>query len=105
MLARTWHGAVPAEKADAYYHFLLRTAVPDYRGTAGNAGVFILRREEEGLAHFLLVTLWESWEAVGRFAGPIVERAHYYPEDPDFLVELEPLVTHYEVLEVPAESY
>ena len=28
-----------------------------------------------------------------------VERAHYYPEDRDYLLELEPTVTHYEVLE------
>ncbi len=105
MLARTWHGVVPAEKADAYHDYLLRTGVPGYRGTPGNLGVFILRRVEGELAHFLLLTLWDSWEAIGRFAGPDPARAHYYPEDADFLVELEPTVTHYEVLDVPAESY
>ncbi len=46
MIARTWHGAVPSEKADAYYELLLRSGVPDYRATEGNRGVLVLRRFE-----------------------------------------------------------
>jgi hypothetical protein len=34
-----------------------------------------------------------------RFAGSDLERAIYYPEDDDFLLEKEPTVTHYEVFE------
>jgi hypothetical protein len=30
-----------------------------------------------------------------------MERAKYYPEDKSFLIELEPNVTHYEVLAAP----
>jgi len=98
MIARTWHGVVPAGKADDYHRFLLGTGVPDYRGTPGNRGVFVLRRAEGDVAHFLLLTLWDSYDAIRAFAGDDVERARYYPEDPDFLLELEPTVTHYDVL-------
>jgi heme-degrading monooxygenase HmoA len=52
--------------------------------------------------HFLLLTLWDSLDAIRAFAGPDVERAKYYPEDEAFLIELEPTVTHYEVLYPPA---
>ena len=38
MIARTWHGAVPAEKAGAYHDYLLETGVPDYQTTPGNCG-------------------------------------------------------------------
>ena len=99
MIARTWHGMVPAAKADAYHRFLVGSGLKDYRATPGNRGVYILRRFEGDRAHFLLVSLWDSMEAVRRFAGDDVEKAHYYPEDPGFLIELEPSVTHYEVLE------
>jgi heme-degrading monooxygenase HmoA len=99
MIARTWHGMVAESKAEAYHQFLLRTGVPDYRATPGNRGVFVLRRVSEGRAHFLLISLWDSWEAIKKFAGDDVERAYYYPEDKDFLLEFEPCVTHYEVLE------
>ncbi len=101
MIARTWHGAVPADKADAYHRYLLRTGVPDLEGTPGNRGVYVLRRTDGGRAHFLMMSLWESLDAIRAFAGDDVERARYYPEDPEFLEELEPSVTHYEVLESP----
>lgn len=101
MIARLWHGAVPAAKADEYHAYLLRTGVPDYRGTVGNLGVHVLRRIERDRAHFLLLTFWESYDAIRAFAGDDLSRARYYPEDEAYLLELEPFVTHYEVLSPP----
>jgi heme-degrading monooxygenase HmoA len=101
MIARVWHGRVPAEKADAYLEFLNRIAVPDYRATPGNEGVTLLRRIDAGEAHFLLISLWRSREAIRGFAGEEIDRARYYPEDRSFLLELEPGVAHYQVLDAP----
>jgi len=101
MIARTWHGAVPAEKADAYNDYLLETGVPDYEATPGNRGVYVLRRTEGDVAHFFLLTLWDSLDAIRAFAGDDAERARYYPEDEAYLLELEPTVTHYDVLAAP----
>jgi heme-degrading monooxygenase HmoA len=101
VIARTWHGIVPAGKADAYHQYLLETGVPDYRRTPGNRGVYVFRRMEGDTAHFLLLTLWDSLDAIRAFAGADVERAKYYPEDEAFLIALEPTVTHYEVLHTP----
>lgn len=98
MIARTWHGVVPAAKADAYHEYLLATGVPDLRATPGNRGVYVLRRMAGDHAHFLLVSLWESLDAIRAFAGDDVERARYYPMDADYLLELEPTVQHHEVL-------
>jgi heme-degrading monooxygenase HmoA len=98
MIARIWHGAVPGEKAGDYLEFLERTGLHDYRTTPGNRGVRVLRRFEGEVAHFLLLTFWDSMEAIRRFAGPDPSRARYYPEDEAFLLEKEPSVTHYEVL-------
>lgn len=101
MIARTWHGMVRAADGDAYHAYLLKTGLSDYRTTPGNQGLHVLRRIEGDVAHFLLITLWESWEAIRAFAGNDVERARYYPEDDRWLLEKEPFVTHYEVLEAP----
>jgi heme-degrading monooxygenase HmoA len=101
MIARLWHGAVPEIQADAYYQYLLCTGLADYRRTPGNQGVTVLRRVQDGVAHFQLLTFWESYEAIQAFAGPAPEQARYYPEDAAFLLELEPHVTHYEVLPAP----
>jgi heme-degrading monooxygenase HmoA len=97
MIARIWHGAVPAAEGDAYMRYLEKTGVPDSRATPGCKGVYVLRRREEPVEHFLFLSLWESREAIRAFAGDDLERARYYPEDAAFLLELEPTVTHYEV--------
>ena len=101
MIARNWHGRVPAAQADAYLAYLQRTGIPDYQRTPGNRGVFVFRRIEGGEAHFLLTSLWDSLDAIRAFAGEDLERARYYPEDTAYLLELEPKVTHYEVLVAP----
>lgn len=98
MIARVWRGRTPAEKADAYAAFLERTGLTDYRATPGNRGVLALRRIQGGVAEFELISFWESFEAIRRFAGADEEKAFYYPEDDEFLLEKEPRVAHYEVL-------
>jgi len=104
MIARTWHGRVPTAKADDYHALLLRTGVADCTATPGNRGVYLLRRAEGDVTHYVLTTLWDSYDAVRRFAGDGYERARYYPEDDAFLLEREPFVTHYEVLLASAPS-
>jgi heme-degrading monooxygenase HmoA len=99
LIARLWHGAVPAAKGDAYAAYLRRTGVTECRATPGNRGVEVLRRTAGGETHFLFISFWDSMDAIRTFAGDDVERAHYYPEDRDYLLELEPTVTHFEVLE------
>lgn len=98
MIARQWHGRVPSEKADAYHDYLLATGLAEYASTPGNRGVWVFRRTQEGVTHFLLTTLWESVEAIKRFAGEDYQLARYYPADDEYLLEREPFVTHYEVV-------
>ena len=97
MLARIWRGVTPAEKAEQYLAYLRETGLKDYRTVPGNRGVQVLRCMYESKTEFLLISFWESDEASGAFAGNDLERAVYYPRDKEFLLELEPHVTHYEV--------
>jgi heme-degrading monooxygenase HmoA len=99
MIARTWRGRTPAAKADDYLVYLQRTGLKEYAATEGNRGVLALRRLDGDQAEFLLITLWESWDAVRRFAGDDVDKAVYYPEDDEYLLSREPHVTHYEVVD------
>ena len=97
MIARIWDGATEAGRADEYVAYLRRTGVADGTATAGNLGMYVLRREDGSTARFRVISLWDSMEAVGRFAGTDPERARYYPEDARFLRSLDPRVEHYEV--------
>jgi heme-degrading monooxygenase HmoA len=97
MICRMWHGRTPRSKADAYTRFLEQRAIPDYRSVPGNLNVAIMRRDEEGVTHFLTVTHWDSEASIRAFAGDEPLKAKYYPEDLDFLLEFEDLVQHYTV--------
>lgn len=100
MIARVWHGVVPLEKADGYGKYLADSdrGVRDYQSVPGNRGVFLLRREQDDRVHFLLISLWDSREAIEGYAGTDIERAQYFSYDLECLLEPETNVEHYEVL-------
>ncbi|HEU5181397.1 MAG TPA: antibiotic biosynthesis monooxygenase, partial [Candidatus Polarisedimenticolia bacterium] len=87
-------------KAEAYGRYLRESdfGVQDYRGTPGNRGAWLLRRDEEDRVRFMLVSFWESREAIQAYAGPDIEAARYFPYDRECLIDPEPKVAHYEVL-------
>jgi heme-degrading monooxygenase HmoA len=97
-IARIWRGRTPASRAAEYLDFLEAKGLSGYRATPGNRGVSVLLRTDGDVAEFVLITWWDDYDAIKSFAGPDPERAVYYPEDDDFLLEKEPNVTHYEVV-------
>jgi heme-degrading monooxygenase HmoA len=99
VIARIWRGVVRREDRDRYADYIRDTGVKEYVETPGNRGVLMLRRDDGDRTEFVLVTLWESWDAVRAFAGDDVEQAVYYPEDEAYLVEHDPKATHFEVVE------
>ena len=99
MIGRRWHGRIPAAKAGDYLRLMAETGLPDYRSTAGNRGAWCLHRRDGDVVHVEMFTLWEDEAAIRRFAGEDMGRAKYYDFDPDYLLELEPEVMHFQVIE------
>ena len=97
MIARIWRGRTRADTADEYVDYVHKTGVKQHRRTPGNHGSMILKKLDGDEAEFLVVSLWESLDAVRAFAGERPEVAVYYPEDEKFLLEFEPEVRHYQV--------
>jgi heme-degrading monooxygenase HmoA len=97
MIARIWRGAVRREDGDAYASYMQSTGIAGYKGTPGNRAALMLRRDVGDRCEFVMVTLWDSMEAVTAFAGAEPERAVFYPEDDRYLVERDLTVEHYEV--------
>ena len=98
MIARTWRGAVARADSDAYADYMQDTGVAGYLETPGNRGVFMLRRDRpDDRTEFMMLTLWDSLDAVRAFAGDEYETAVFYPEDDRFLVERDLQTAHYEV--------
>jgi heme-degrading monooxygenase HmoA len=98
MIARQWVGETLESDAETYGSYLEETGIKEIKGTKGNQGVWLMRRVHEGRAEFIVISMWDSLASIKAFAGHEYEKAVYYPEDKKFLLNLNPHVSHYEVL-------
>lgn len=100
MIARLWRAAAPTPAAaDAYQRHVTTQVFPALRAIAGHRGAQVLRREEGARAEFLVLTFWDSMDAIRRFAGADPERAVVEPEARAVLAGYDDFVRHYEVQE------
>jgi heme-degrading monooxygenase HmoA len=101
MIARILHGVTLAEKGESFYQYIRKTGAKAYSEAEGNKGTYILRRYSDDKAEFILISLWDSIESIKQFAGEDYHKAYYpFPEDREYLIELEEEVRHFEVLAV-----
>lgn len=98
VIARIWHGRTLTSKADEYYAYLKEAGINKIEAIEGNLGAQVLRRTEERTTEFTVISYWESREAIKKFAGDDIEKTHFLAKDPQYLLELEPRVKHFEVL-------
>lgn len=96
IITRMWHGRTKIEHADEYLEYLKKTGIKDYKNIPGNLSAEVWRRKENEICHFWTVTKWNSIESIIQFAGKEYEKARYYPEDKEYLLEFEENVIHFE---------
>ncbi len=58
----------------------------------------MLRRNERDYAEFVIITFWDSIDSVKAFAGEDYEKAKYYEEDKEYLLEFPERVKHYKIV-------
>lgn len=69
------------------------------RAIEGHRGEYLLRREVDDGVELVVLTLWDSMEAVRRFAGPEPDTAVVEPEARALLTSFDEYVTHFEVVD------
>lgn len=99
MIARIWRGAVHTEDAEEYAQYIRDTGFAEYARTDGNRGAWMLRRDQGGETEFVTLSMWESREAIERFAGEDIEAAVLYPEDERYLIRGESSIEHYDIVD------
>lgn len=98
MISRHWRGLAKAECAEDYVAHLRGDTLPQLSGIPGFVDARILKRAVEEGVEFLIVTQWDSLQAIQRFAGEHAERAVVPEVVQDMMIEYDQTVRHYEVL-------
>lgn len=101
-VARVWRGvASVGPDAEAYLDHLVRDVLPSLEQIGGHRGAQVLRRAHEGGIEFVVITFWDSMDAIHAFAGDEPDRAVVEPAARAVLRDFEETVTHYEVARRP----
>jgi heme-degrading monooxygenase HmoA len=99
MIARHWRGLVKRDRADAYIEHLQSDTLPQLVQLAGFQDAKVLRRDLPQGVEFLVVTIWNSLDAIRAFAGDDVENAVVPPKARDMMIEYDRTARHYEVVD------
>lgn len=97
-IARMWQAQSTPEKEDEYRRYVTGEVFPSLRAIQGHRGAYLLRRAVAGAIELVVITFWESMEAVRRFAGAEADRAVVDPEAKPHLTSFDDFVTHFEVV-------
>ena len=97
MIARHWRGWTTPQNADAYEALLKSKVLPELKKIAGYRGGYILRRDGSEESEFIVLNLFESLDAVRKFAGPNYSVPVFEPEAKALLSRLDPVANHFDV--------
>jgi heme-degrading monooxygenase HmoA len=95
MVARVWHGRTPAAKAEEYRQYLFDAGIKKIASLPGNRGVQMMSAKTEEEGEFMVISFWDSIEAIKGYAGPNYTQVHDLPRDEEFLIDPERQVRHF----------
>jgi len=104
-ILRMWKGQATPEKAEKYVQHARKNVFPELRRIEGHRGAYLLRRAMNGAVEFVVLTLWDSMDAVRKFAGAKPQRAVVAPDAQALLSRFDDFVSHYEVVEGRFEGF
>ena len=102
MISRHWRALARHGEAENYINHLLHETFPKLSGIGGFIQASILRRETLKGTEFLIVTEWQSLDAIKSFAGADPEVAVVPEVVQAMMIEYDPRVRHYEVAKTHA---
>jgi heme-degrading monooxygenase HmoA len=102
MISRHWTGIAKPGETDNYINHLRTDTFPKLSGIQGFLGASILKRAVARGTEFLVVTEWESIEAIESFAGEAADVAVVPAVVQAMMVEYDRKARHYEVIEAQA---
>src|SRR5262245_48518184 len=99
MVLRMWKARSTTTQAAAYIEHATKNVFPKIRTIEGHRGEYLLCRQVEGDVELVVLTLWDSMDAVRRFAGAEPDKAVVEPEAQAALTSFDRYVNHFDVVE------
>lgn len=99
MISRQWRCLADARRAQEYIAHLRMETFPALRSIPGFVDASIYSRSLGAGIEFLVVTRWESLDAIARFAGTDPEAAVVPDKVAALMIEYDRRVRHYEVVQ------
>jgi heme-degrading monooxygenase HmoA len=99
MIIREWRGRSSSSGVEAYPKHFRNKVLPELRHVPGFLWAHLAQRQLDGRVEFLVITGWQSMDAIRTFAGVDVDKAVVDPDAVAALIEYDTKVTHYEVIE------
>jgi heme-degrading monooxygenase HmoA len=99
MIIREWRGRAALGNAAAYPTHFRTNVVPELKRVPGFLGAYLSHRRRDDKIEFVVLTRWQSMQAIQGFAGSNVAKAVVEPGAVAALVDFDKGVQHYEVIE------
>jgi heme-degrading monooxygenase HmoA len=101
LIARVWHGWTKPEDGDAYEEFLQARVFPALADRVpGLRDGYVLRRLDQGEDEFVVITFFDSLDAVRLFAGEDYETPVIEPDAARLLTRGDERAAHYRLAAV-----
>jgi heme-degrading monooxygenase HmoA len=100
---RMWGARATITGAEEYVQHAAKRVFSKLREIEGHRGAYLLRRTVDGAVEFVVLTLWESIDAVRRFAVVDLNKAVVEPEARAFLTSFDDPASHFEVVQCAEE--
>jgi heme-degrading monooxygenase HmoA len=97
MIARLWSAHTTPALSEGYLHHFEQVVKPQLQRLDGFRGATVCTRPVPGAVEILVTTYWNSFAAIGAFAGADREAAVISAEAAALLTDFDKQARHYEV--------
>jgi heme-degrading monooxygenase HmoA len=98
MIERVWSARTTRDGADTYADHFRRVVVPQVSAIPGYRGARLLQRDLSGGVEVVVVTRWQTLDAIRAFAGEPLDRAVVHEDAARLFADYDRTVRHFDVV-------
>ncbi|HXL21383.1 MAG TPA: antibiotic biosynthesis monooxygenase [Candidatus Dormibacteraeota bacterium] len=95
MITRLWSARTTPQLSSAYLEYFEQHVLPELRAISGYVSAQVLTNPSAAQIEILVITVWQSLDAITAFAGPDCESAVVHPAASALLTDYDRRVRHF----------